>query len=81
MPLLLLSKSNPLRWASIWFWVQTWILGHLYCCDIPRRGKGAQRSFRYLAETERMGLYLDDAAARLKKIFPTPEWIPDRQPY
>ena len=25
-PLLLLSKSNPLRWASIWFWVQTWKL-------------------------------------------------------
>ena len=23
IPLLLLSKSNPLRWASIWFWVQT----------------------------------------------------------
>jgi len=22
MPLLLLSKSNPLRWALIWFWVQ-----------------------------------------------------------
>ena len=22
MPLLLLSKSNPLRWASIWFWAQ-----------------------------------------------------------
>ena len=22
MPLLLLSKPNPLRWASIWFWVQ-----------------------------------------------------------
>ena len=26
-PLLLLSKSNPLRWASIWFWVQTWKCG------------------------------------------------------
>ena len=25
-PLLLLSKSNPLRWASIWFWVQAWNL-------------------------------------------------------
>ena len=25
-PLLLLSKSNPLHWASIWFWVQTWKL-------------------------------------------------------
>ena len=25
-PLLLLSKSNPLRWASIWFWVQAWKL-------------------------------------------------------
>ena len=24
--LLLLSKSNPLRWASIWFWVQSWKL-------------------------------------------------------
>ena len=35
MPLLLLSKSNPLRWASIWFWVQTWKLRHLYCCDVP----------------------------------------------
>lgn len=23
IPSLLLSKSNPLRWASIWFWVQT----------------------------------------------------------
>ena len=22
-PLFLLSKSNPLRWASIWFWVET----------------------------------------------------------
>ena len=39
MPLLLLSKSNPLRWASIWFWVQTWKLRHLYCWDIPRRSK------------------------------------------
>ena len=27
LPLLLLSKSNPLRWASIWFWVQTWKCG------------------------------------------------------
>ena len=26
-PRLLLSKSNPLRWASIWFWVQTWKCG------------------------------------------------------
>ena len=26
-PLLLLSKSNPLRWASIWFWVQNWKCG------------------------------------------------------
>ena len=33
-PLLLLSKSNPLRWASIWFWAETWRHWHLYCCDI-----------------------------------------------
>jgi len=25
MPLLLLSKSNPLRWASIWFWQVLWL--------------------------------------------------------
>ena len=23
MPLLLLSKPHPLRWAAIWFWVRT----------------------------------------------------------
>ena len=33
-PLFLLSKSNPLRWASIWFWAETWRHWHLYCCDI-----------------------------------------------
>ena len=38
-PLLLLSKSNPLRWASIWVWVQTWKLRLLYCLDEPRRSK------------------------------------------
>ncbi len=38
-PLLLLSKSNPLRWASIWFWAETWRHWHLYCCDVPRRSK------------------------------------------
>ena len=35
-PLLLLSKSNPLRWASIWYWVQIRKFRHLYCCDIPK---------------------------------------------
>ena len=35
-PLLLLSKSNPLRWASIWFWAETWRHWHLYCCDVPK---------------------------------------------
>ena len=38
-PLLLLSKSNPLRWASIWVWVQTRKLRHLYCLDEPHRSK------------------------------------------
>ena len=33
--LLLASKSNPLRWASIWFRVQTWEPEHLSCCDVP----------------------------------------------
>ena len=28
-PLLLLSKSQPLRWVVIWFWVRTWKLLHL----------------------------------------------------
>ena len=37
--LLLASKSNPLRWASIWFRVQAWELEHLSCCDVPHRGK------------------------------------------
>ena len=32
-PLLLLSKSNPLRWASIWFWVQTWKCGVYVLAD------------------------------------------------
>ena len=38
-PLLLLSKSNPLRWASIWVWVQTRKLRHLYCLDEPPQSK------------------------------------------
>lgn len=29
IPLLLLVKPDPLRWAPIWFWVQTWRL-HLF---------------------------------------------------
>ena len=38
--LLLLSKSNPLRWTSIWYWVQIRKFRHLYCFDIPRhRGR------------------------------------------
>ena len=36
-PLLLLSKSNPLRWASIWYWVQIRKFRHLYCFDIPNQ--------------------------------------------
>ena len=35
-PLLLLSKSNPLRWASIWYWVQIRKSRHLYCFDVPQ---------------------------------------------
>ena len=38
-PLLLLSKPNPLCWALVWFWVQTWEERHLYCFDITRRSK------------------------------------------
>ena len=38
-PLLLLSKSNPLRWASIWFWAETWRHWHLYRCDISAHRK------------------------------------------
>ena len=34
MPLLLLSKSNPLRWASICFRVQAKNWQHLYCFDV-----------------------------------------------
>ena len=37
MPLLLLSKSKPLCWASIWFWAQAWKQRHLYGCDVTRR--------------------------------------------
>ena len=33
----LLSKSNPLRWASIWFWVQSWKMQHPCCCDVPKK--------------------------------------------
>ena len=33
----LLSKSNPLRWASIWFRVQTWKTCYLSCFDVSRR--------------------------------------------
>ena len=39
MPLLLLSKSNPLRWVAIWFRVQTQKSQHLYCFDVPTRCK------------------------------------------
>ena len=42
-PLLLLSKSQPLRWVVIWFWVQACKLQHLYCCDVPP-GKGLEPS-------------------------------------
>lgn len=31
MPLLLLPKPNPLRWASVWFWAQTLLCRHPYC--------------------------------------------------
>ena len=30
MPLLILSKSNPLRWASVWFWVAAFVELRLY---------------------------------------------------
>ena len=35
-PLLLLSKSNPLRWAAIWFWARIRKLCHVFCLNIPR---------------------------------------------
>ena len=35
--LLLLSKSNPLRWASIWVWVQSRKVQHLYCFHVPKK--------------------------------------------
>ena len=38
IPLLLLFKPDPLRWAPIWFWVQTWRL-HLFWHHSPRRSK------------------------------------------
>ena len=38
----LLSKSNPLRWASIWYWVQIRKSRHLYCCDVPKIDKRRQ---------------------------------------
>ena len=34
IPLLLLAKPDPLRWAPIWFWVQTWRL-HLFWHHSP----------------------------------------------
>ena len=58
LPLLLLSKSNPLRWASIWFWVPLVLQGRhlpradvfLFCfggrgarCALARRGRRAPR--------------------------------------
>ena len=37
MPLLLLPKSNPLRWVAIWFRVQIQKSRHLYCFDVPNQ--------------------------------------------
>ena len=34
MPLLLLSKSQPLRCVVIWFLVRNERPWHLYCCDV-----------------------------------------------
>ena len=44
-PLLLLSKSNPLHWASIWFWVQTW---KLLASILLRCSTSEQTSYRLL---------------------------------
>lgn len=52
-PLLLLSKSNPLRWASIWYWVQIRKSRHLYCCDVPCSSQAAyrlRRLFHFIAK-------------------------------
>lgn len=35
--LLLLSKSQPLCWVVIWFWVQTWSLGIYTVAIYPKR--------------------------------------------
>ena len=32
------SKSNPLRWASIWFWVQPWKRAHLFYVNFAGKG-------------------------------------------
>ena len=42
LPLLLLSKSNPLRWASIWFWVQTYRLRIYTAVLFPKRKTSAK---------------------------------------
>lgn len=39
MRLLLLSKSQPLRWVAIWHCVRTGKPQHLYSCDGPARRK------------------------------------------
>ena len=40
--LLLASKSQPLRWVVIWYWVQIRKSWHLSCCDVPKIDKRRQ---------------------------------------
>lgn len=43
----LLSKPDPLRWAPVWFWVQTLKLQHLYCFDSPEEKPRAATALGY----------------------------------
>lgn len=54
MPLLLLSKSNPLRWASIWFWVQTWKCGVYSVAMLHVAAKSALRPRLFMPMAKKM---------------------------
>ena len=53
-PLLLLSKSNPLRWASIWFWVQTWKCGVYSVAMLHVAAKSALRPRLFMPMAKKM---------------------------
>ena len=51
MPLLLLSKLQPLRWVAIWFRVLHWKRQHLYCFDVTAQKFPPPFRFRLAAKT------------------------------